>query len=537
MSASDDSIRVKSTVRLTIELQNDYVSNGENEAEYYWYASRGAFINQVNKENYSSVIWIAPKDTGMYKVGCNVLRGDAEESAYRYIHVAEFDQLEDDSFISGDIGNRHLKIDNSPYYVIGDINIVSAAQLEIDGNVEIRFCGFFQFLVEGDVILNSTPEFPIIFTTSQMNQIWKGIQTNHNIGMENVIIENSNIAYNCTDDYAEGRLEFIYFKNNNIAVEASSHTVVHCMFEKNKYCIYGGRNNIQNNLFCDNAYVFLYNSGIIVNNTIHMNNVVYYICHCADISNNIISENKYVFVIADDQDTYFYNCFWLNNITNARINSTNTYWDSNYPDLDELYQPEEADWPDSLNICESPQFRSGRNSSLFLDSDSPCINSGNPESEYNDFDGSRNDIGAYGGSDGNWTPCWDFQTDDDFYENCFLIELKMYKDSILQRTKLLRYVIYPWQNQETIENTQTDDLYKLLSIDGKSLYQYHASTGRWIFIASSLWDQSFEGTTYTQIDIFENCRELVTLHLPGYTISKEGFDSYNTSLLYKGECE
>jgi nitrous oxidase accessory protein NosD len=37
-----------------------------------------------------------------------------------------------------------------------------------------------------------------------------------------------------------------------------------------------------------------------------------------------------------------------------------------------------------------------------LASGSPCINTGDPNSIYNDWDGSRNDMGAYGGPGGNW---------------------------------------------------------------------------------------------------------------------------------------
>lgn len=37
-----------------------------------------------------------------------------------------------------------------------------------------------------------------------------------------------------------------------------------------------------------------------------------------------------------------------------------------------------------------------------LDAASPLVNAGDPSSSYNDTDGSRNDIGAYGGKQGNW---------------------------------------------------------------------------------------------------------------------------------------
>jgi len=52
------------------------------------------------------------------------------------------------------------------------------------------------------------------------------------------------------------------------------------------------------------------------------------------------------------------------------------------------------------NINLDPLFMSSGN--YHLQSNSPCINTGNPDSQYNDMDGSRNDMGAYGGPNGNW---------------------------------------------------------------------------------------------------------------------------------------
>ena len=37
-----------------------------------------------------------------------------------------------------------------------------------------------------------------------------------------------------------------------------------------------------------------------------------------------------------------------------------------------------------------------------LSSGSTCVDAGNPSSSYNDEDGSRNDLGAYGGPYGSW---------------------------------------------------------------------------------------------------------------------------------------
>ena len=52
------------------------------------------------------------------------------------------------------------------------------------------------------------------------------------------------------------------------------------------------------------------------------------------------------------------------------------------------------------NINLDPLFMSSGN--YHLQSNSPCINTGNPDSQYSDADGSRNDMGAYGGPNGNW---------------------------------------------------------------------------------------------------------------------------------------
>ncbi len=48
-------------------------------------------------------------------------------------------------------------------------------------------------------------------------------------------------------------------------------------------------------------------------------------------------------------------------------------------------------------ISEDPMFVDAANGNFRLQEDSPCIDAGDPASQYNDVDGSRNDIGAFGG--------------------------------------------------------------------------------------------------------------------------------------------
>jgi len=49
-----------------------------------------------------------------------------------------------------------------------------------------------------------------------------------------------------------------------------------------------------------------------------------------------------------------------------------------------------------------PKFVDLINENFKLNDDSPCIDEGHPDSQYNDADGTRNDMGAYGGKYGVW---------------------------------------------------------------------------------------------------------------------------------------
>lgn len=57
---------------------------------------------------------------------------------------------------------------------------------------------------------------------------------------------------------------------------------------------------------------------------------------------------------------------------------------------------------DSNNIVDDPLFIDPENGDFHLQNNSPCIDTGDPAPIYLDYDGSRNDIGAYGGEYGNW---------------------------------------------------------------------------------------------------------------------------------------
>lgn len=63
------------------------------------------------------------------------------------------------------------------------------------------------------------------------------------------------------------------------------------------------------------------------------------------------------------------------------------------------YSDIQGGW-EGINLNSNPLFIG--NGDFHLQPGSPCINAGNPDPKYNDPDGSRNDMGAYGGPEGNW---------------------------------------------------------------------------------------------------------------------------------------
>lgn len=137
------------------------------------------------------------------------------------------------------------------------------------------------------------------------------------------------------------------FENSFIGAQVSGfdHTmdIINCIFNNNTYGGYVGRGNNPNGT--------------------------------GNFQNSIFFENNFALYREQSSDGYLlsiYNCFYSNtyDMTNADYGLGDIISDPNFVDL---------------------------NSSYSLQSLSPCIDAGNPSAVYNDPDGSRNDMGVYGG--------------------------------------------------------------------------------------------------------------------------------------------
>jgi len=169
-----------------------------------------------------------------------------------------------------------------------------------------------------------------------------------------------------------------------IYLEFSSNPVISKNFITdcdNGIIIYNSKPAIQNNIILVNSVgINLESSATIINNTIIANRFAALNLNSPEksvIENNILvtlDENAIAYPRSNpDNNLTVFNNFWNKYKTNTIVSSLNTFLD--------------------------PQFVNIDLQDYHLSETSPCKNAGHPNVTYNDADGSRNDLGAYGGPD------------------------------------------------------------------------------------------------------------------------------------------
>ena len=316
----------------------------------------------------------------------------------------------------------------SPYTLSSNIYLPSGQNLTIDPGVEIRVEGRFEIRLKGRLLSSGSSTNPVKFTSASLTPVkgdWIGLifenggdpgsvlsytEISHarwgvklvgqDIRIANCTISNSDSVGVFCDNISSPSIEDCRFVGNSIAGILcrfnSSPSISGNFITGGKgygiHAVESSRPKIENNIIVDNETdgVRLENlsNAVIVNNVFANNRYFGLFCSnnsSPDVRNNIFTRNGSILrggmgVSAENSSSPIieYNDFWGNAITAVSISGDRT--------LSML-----------TNIITDPIFVDLNGSNYRLKPGSLCINAGDSLSQYNDPDGSRNDMGAYGG--------------------------------------------------------------------------------------------------------------------------------------------
>jgi len=284
--------------------------------------------------------------------------------------------------IKGDISGI-FSLSNSPFLIVDNINVSSSDTLIIEPGVTLFFNKNTSLIVQGNIIAEGTKDLQILFSPYSYEDAWSGIR-----------IENRTAKAKFKFCIVEG----VYLPNDGqnsygaLAVINSLAEIRNCVFRYNStpygggLCLITSSAIILNNIIRNNeadffgAAMYIESSAAsIINNTI-FNNLSYYTGGALVFSNPAATEL---------QNNIFYHNYSFDKNNDRRIAVI---------EGDSLKIDQQFNFLDSDSL--TPGFISATD--LHLTSVSVCKDSGNPAIDYNDFDGTRNDQGAYGGPGGNW---------------------------------------------------------------------------------------------------------------------------------------
>lgn len=280
--------------------------------------------------------------------------------------------------IKGNLSGTLLK-SKSPYYVSEDISINSGITLLIEQGTLIFFKSDAGLYISGGIRAIGNKQSRIVF--EGFGNAWKGIHSEN--PTDSLIFIFCDIKEVYLPIGSELKFGAIETSNANLVVK-------NCYFNYN-YSQYGGgitllycNSEIINNIFYDNesldyggAILSQNSSNKIINNTFYKN-------YCLNFGGAITVVDP---VYEEIQNNLFYKNFSYRGDTRIHLvsgDSLNIFEQYNFLDPDSL---------DPLFISETD---------FNLKENSPCKDAGNPAAEFNDWDGSRNDQGAYGGPGGDW---------------------------------------------------------------------------------------------------------------------------------------
>ena len=201
----------------------------------------------------------------------------------------------------------------SPYMVNGEIYIEEAATLVIEPGVEVRFTGWYKFIINGSLMAEGTEAANILFTADDNNEHWYGlrfIESNKTSVLDYCIVEYGETVLTtgmgvfpenagggilvsmCPDASISIKNSIIRnneaFDGGGILCNESSITVENCEISSNNAVSNGGGMNI------------IFNSSLIMTNSIIANNsaenegggLICYIQGSLELINNTFIHNS-----------------------------------------------------------------------------------------------------------------------------------------------------------------------------------------------------------------------------------------------------
>jgi len=323
--------------------------------------------------------------------------------------------------VEGDVSGT-WNFAGSPYDVVGDLIISEGNTLTIEAGVEVVFTGHYSFEIYGIMEANGTEEAGIIVFSANQDDGWNGLKFIDQTG--DVV---SNLKYcEITDCIKSG----VDSSGGGVFLDNADITMNHVLIHGNTAAGYGGGMYMynsdpimdyvdiyENTANFDGGGFFCFNSSpqitkaLIVENSTPWEGGAF---ACFDNSNPVIvgatitnnSAIEYGPAIAAlyNSTISLVNCIVYNNYFGTYLSDSSEIYETNNGAVNAYYSDiRNGTGEDYFNedcIEADPDFvylglPDDVNNNYELQGSSPCIDAGNPDSQYNDPDGSFADMGRY----------------------------------------------------------------------------------------------------------------------------------------------
>ncbi len=363
---------------LTVNFTDNSLPQGGIEGWEWDFDGDGTFDSTEQNPTYTYT------EPGVYDVILKIFNGTeyVETTFSEYITV-----VEPGVPFSGPICGEWIAA-NNPYVIDDAVTLEENSSLVINPGTEIILDNS-AFKIYGTFTANSDADNRIRFIS---NSSWNGIRV---IGeaasaeFSNCLFKNATDAAISIENNPEVTISDCQFTENIADAKAAAIDIIN----SNNVTI--TRNMINNNVSdsgpaaikCTGASASIYNN-IIVNNTAKYSTFSFMNDSNPSVVNNTIAGNT-----AETGMMMLFNSspIFINNILRdelANITNINSSPEFSYNNISGG-----ADGTGNIDV--DPMFVGADN--YMLATDSPCIDAGNPAAEYNDLDGTTNDMGAWGG--------------------------------------------------------------------------------------------------------------------------------------------